>query len=79
MEGRNLLNHHQCTASYWMMRWQPYSNRTLTTHQLIAGEEMSKEANMGMVKGHVDGQMPNLARMPPGLHPYSFSNTFWDF
>jgi len=35
----NLLNHHQCAASPWMMRWQPYCARTPTTHQLTGGEE----------------------------------------
>ncbi len=40
IEGGNLLNHHQCAASTWMMmRRQPYCTRTPTTHQLIGGEE----------------------------------------
>jgi len=39
MEGGNLLSHHQCAASTWMMRRQPYCARTATTHQLIGGEE----------------------------------------
>ncbi len=34
----NLLNH-QCAASTWMMRRQPYCARTPTTHQLTDGEE----------------------------------------
>ncbi len=37
MGGRgSLLNHHQCAASTWMMRWQPQDNgaSALTTHQL---------------------------------------------
>jgi len=32
----NLLNHHQCAASTWIMRRQPYC---ATTHQLTGGEE----------------------------------------
>ncbi len=39
IEWGNLLNHHQCAASTWMMRRQPYCARTPTTHQLIGGEE----------------------------------------
>ncbi len=39
IEGGNLFNHHQCAASTWMMRRQPYWARTPTTHQLIGGEE----------------------------------------
>jgi len=31
----DLLSHHQCAASTWMMRQQPYN----TTHQLIGGED----------------------------------------
>ncbi len=52
IEGGNLLNHHQCAASTWMMRRQPYCTRTPTTHQLTGGEETSDEANlcMGIVK-----------------------------
>ncbi len=34
IEGGDLLNHHQCAASTWMMRRQPYCARTPTTHQL---------------------------------------------
>ncbi len=34
IEGWNLFNHHQCAASTWMMRRQPYCVTTLTTHQL---------------------------------------------
>ncbi len=32
IEVGNLLNHHQCAASTWMMRRQPYCARTPTTH-----------------------------------------------
>jgi len=40
LRGRgNLLNHHQCAASTWMMRRQPYCARTPTTHPLTGGEE----------------------------------------
>jgi len=28
LRGGNLLNHHQCAASTWMMRRQPYWART---------------------------------------------------
>ncbi len=35
----NLLNHHQCAASTWMMWRQPYCARMPTTHKLIGGEE----------------------------------------
>ncbi len=35
----NRLNHHQCAASTWMMRRQPYCARTPTTHQLTGGED----------------------------------------
>ncbi len=35
----NLLKHHQCAASTWRMRRQPYCTRTPTTHQLTGGEE----------------------------------------
>ncbi len=34
IEGWNLFNHHQCAASTWIMRQQPYCATTLTTHQL---------------------------------------------
>ncbi len=40
LHGRgNLLYHHQCAASTWMMWRQPYCARTPTTHQLTGGEE----------------------------------------
>ncbi len=39
MDGGNLFNNHQCAASTWMMRRQPYCTRMPTTHQLIGGEE----------------------------------------
>ncbi len=39
IEAGILLNHHQCAAFTWMMRRQPYCDRTPTTHQLIGGEE----------------------------------------
>jgi len=49
--GGNLLNHHQCAASTWMMRRQPYCARTLTTHQLTGGEEtVIKPMSMGMIR-----------------------------
>ncbi len=39
IERGNLLNHHQCAASTWMIRRQPYCARMPTTHQLIGGED----------------------------------------
>ena len=59
MEGGNLLNHHQCAASTWMMRRQPYCARTPTTHQLTGGEEtvMKPISIWGWLGGH-DGQRP---------------------
>ncbi len=82
IEGGNLLNHHQCAASTWMMRRQPYCIRTLNTHQHTGGEETEwwsqsvygddEEAMM------LRGQWANLAKMP-GLHPYSFSNDILGF
>jgi len=74
----NLLNHHQCAASTWMMRRQPYCARTLTTHQITGGEKTEWWSQLVYIYrwlgGH-DGQRPlgkfDLARMP-GLHPYSF-------
>ncbi len=38
-KGGYLLIPHQCAGSTWMMRQQPHCARTLTTHQLIGGEE----------------------------------------
>ncbi len=60
IEGGNLLNHHQCAASTWMMRRQPYCARTPTTHQLIGGEETewwSQSVYGGLLGGHC-GQRP---------------------
>ncbi len=57
--GGDLLNHHQCAASTWMMRRQPYCARTPTTHQLTGGEEtvMKPIGVWGWLGGH-DGQRP---------------------
>ncbi len=57
--GGGLLIHHQCAASTWMMRRQPYCARTLTTYQLIGGEEtvMKPISRWGWLGGH-DGQRP---------------------
>ncbi len=43
----NHLNHHQCAASTWMMRWQPQDNgaSALTTHQLQVERRESRRAN----------------------------------
>jgi len=35
----NLINHHQCAASTWMVWQQLYCARTPTTQQLTGGEE----------------------------------------
>ncbi len=45
--GGSLLNHHQCAASTWMMRWLPQDNGTsaLTTHQLQVETRESHRAN----------------------------------
>jgi len=42
IEEGNLLNHHQCATSTWIMQWQPYCARPPTTHQLIGGEWWSQ-------------------------------------
>ncbi len=45
--GGSLLNHHQCAASTWMMRWLPQYNgaSALTTHQLQVERRESHRAN----------------------------------
>ncbi len=45
--GGSLLNHHQCTASSWMMRRLPQDNgaSALTTHQLQVERRESHRAN----------------------------------
>ncbi len=45
--GGSLLNHHQCAASTWMMRWLPQDNdaSALTTHQLQVQRRESHRAN----------------------------------
>ncbi len=57
--GGGFLNHHQCAASTWMMRRQPYCARTRLTHQLTGGEEtvMKPISVWGWLGGH-DGQRP---------------------
>ncbi len=53
IEEGNLLNHHQCAASTWMMRRQPYCARMPTTHQLTGGEKTewwSQSVDMGMIR-----------------------------
>ncbi len=59
IEGGNILIHHQCAASPWMMWQQPYCARTPTTHQLIGGEEtvMKPISVWGWLRDH-DGQRP---------------------
>ncbi len=53
----DLLIHHQCAASTWMMRRQPYCARMPTTHQLTDAEEtvMKPISVWGLLGGH-DGQ-----------------------
>ncbi len=56
--GGDLLNHHQCAASTWMMWRQPYCARTPTTHQLTGGDRVMKPISVwGWLGGH-DGQRP---------------------
>ncbi len=56
--GGDLLNHHQCAASTWMMWRQPYCARTPTTHQLTRGDRVMKPISVwGWLGGH-DGQRP---------------------
>ncbi len=45
--GGSLLNHHQCTASSWMMRRLPQDNgaSALTTHQIQVERRESHRAN----------------------------------
>jgi len=43
-KGGNLLNHHQCAASTWMMRWQPYCARMPTT-SLLEERRQSDDGN----------------------------------
>ncbi len=45
--GGGLLNHHQCSASTWMMRQLPQDNDTsaLTTHELQVERRESHWAN----------------------------------
>ncbi len=57
--GGGLLNYHQCAASTWMMRRQPYCARTPTTHQLTGGEEtVMKPISVWGWLGGYDGQRP---------------------
>ncbi len=86
----SLLNHHQCAASTWMMRWLPQDNdaSALTTqgaHHTPAtgGEERVIEPIkwMGIIRRPwlTRASGGNLARTP-GLHPYSFTRSamgFW--
>ncbi len=69
----NLLNHHQCAASTWMMRRQPYCARTPTTHQLTGGEEMVMNpiSVWGWLGGH-DGQRPMGKFEDAGVTPLLF-------
>ncbi len=51
--GGNPLNHHQCAASTWMIRRQPYCARMPTTHtSLLVERRQSDDANqcMGMIR-----------------------------
>ncbi len=80
IEWGNLLNHHQCAASTWMMRRQPYCARTPSTHQLI--RRQSDEANrfMGIIRrpwwSEANGEIwPECRTYTPTL----FRRTSWDF
>ncbi len=74
IEGVNLLVHHQCAASTWMMRRQPYC---ATTHRLIGGEETEWWSQS---LGGRDGQRPiSEYGQDAGLHPYSFSKDILGF
>ncbi len=77
-----LLNHHQCAASTWMMRRQPYCTRVPTTHQLIGGEEtvMQPICVWGWLGGH-DGQRPvGKFGQDDGVTPLLFFwSASWDF
>ncbi len=80
----NLLNHHQCAASTWMMRRQPDCARTPTAHQLTGGEEtVVKPIRIWGWLGDHDGQRPmgkfdQDARVTPLLffegHPGMFND-----
>ncbi len=50
----NLLNHHQCVASTWMMRRQPYCAKTPTTHHQLIG--VMKTISVWELLGGHDGQ-----------------------
>ncbi len=83
IEGGNLLNYHQCAASTWMMRRQPYCARTPTTHQLIGGEETewwTQSADTGMIRrpwwSEANRQIWPGCR---GYTPTLFRRTSWDF
>ncbi len=72
--GGSLLNHHQCAASTWMMRWLPQDNGRQCAHHTPAtgGEERVIETIkcMRIIRRpwltRTSGG--NLARTP-GLHP----------
>ncbi len=69
----NLLIHHQCAASTWMMRRQPYCARTPHT-RLLVERRPSDEANrcMGIIRGH-DGQRPmGIFVQDAGITPLLF-------
>ncbi len=81
IEGGNLLNHHQCAASTWMMRQQPYCARTPTSHQLTGGEEtvMKPISVWGWLGGH-DGQRPmGKFGQDAGVTPLLFSKDILGF
>ncbi len=68
--GGGLLNLHQCAASTWMMRQQPYCTRTPTTHQLIGGEETDWWTD------NIRGILPGLRRRRTGLLPRGPKSSF---
>ncbi len=63
IEGGNLLIHHQCAASTWMMQRQPYCTRTPTTHTHTPaywwrGDRVMKPISVWGWLGDHDGQRP---------------------
>ncbi len=79
IEGGHLLNQHQCAASTWMMRWQPFCTKTLTTHQLTGGCDEANQC-MGMIRrlwwSEANGEIWPGCR---GYIPTLFRRTSWDF
>ncbi len=82
--GGSLLNHHQCSASTWMMRRLPQDNgaSALTTHQLQVERKESNWANQ--VDGDYKEAMFDKGQwwefdQDTGVTPYSLRELPWDF